>query len=79
MKDIVMTAQTTLANLDLTEAELTGGTLAVRSPIDGSLLAEVHETPAAEMGADLCPVEGGIQSVAHSSGPAPGRVDPPAG
>lgn len=49
MKDIVMTAQTTLANLDLTEAELTGGTLAVRSPIDGSLLAEVGETPAAEM------------------------------
>nr|WP_170431129.1 aldehyde dehydrogenase family protein [Ruegeria arenilitoris] len=51
MKDIVMTAQTTLANLDLTEAELTGGTLAVRSPIDGSLLAEVHETPVAEMDA----------------------------
>ncbi|WP_437436436.1 L-piperidine-6-carboxylate dehydrogenase [Ruegeria arenilitoris] len=46
-----MTAQTTLANLDLTEAELTGGTLAVRSPIDGSLLAEVHETPVAEMDA----------------------------
>ncbi|MFY2823333.1 aldehyde dehydrogenase family protein [Ruegeria sp. MALMAid1280] len=46
-----MTAQTTLANLDLTEAELTGGTLAVRSPIDGSLLAEVHETPSADMDA----------------------------
>nr|WP_170327887.1 aldehyde dehydrogenase family protein [Ruegeria arenilitoris] len=44
-----MTAQTTLANLDLTKAELTGGTLAVRSPIDGSLLAEVHETPADDM------------------------------
>nr|WP_170334555.1 aldehyde dehydrogenase family protein [Ruegeria arenilitoris] len=51
MKDIVMTAQTTLANLDLTEAELTGGTLAVRSPIDGNLLAEVHETPDADMDA----------------------------
>ncbi|WP_437436866.1 L-piperidine-6-carboxylate dehydrogenase [Ruegeria arenilitoris] len=46
-----MTAQTTLANLDLTEAELTGGTLAVRSPIDGNLLAEVHETPDADMDA----------------------------
>ncbi|MBO9411875.1 MULTISPECIES: aldehyde dehydrogenase family protein [unclassified Ruegeria] len=50
MKDIVMTAQTTLANLDLTVAELTGGSLAVHSPIDGSLLAEVHETPAGDMG-----------------------------
>ncbi|GAA6158907.1 aldehyde dehydrogenase family protein [Ruegeria sp. HU-ET01832] len=49
MKDIVMTAQTTLANLDLTVAELTGGSLAVHSPIDGSLLAEVHETPAGDM------------------------------
>ncbi|CAD0186624.1 Succinate-semialdehyde dehydrogenase [NADP(+)] [Ruegeria sp. THAF57] len=49
MKDIVMTAQTTLANLDLTAAELTGGPLQVHSPIDGSLLAEVHETPAGDM------------------------------
>nr|WP_143534921.1 aldehyde dehydrogenase family protein [Ruegeria meonggei] len=46
-----MTAQTTLANLDLTSSELTGGTLAVHSPIDGSLLAEVHETPVSEMDA----------------------------
>ncbi len=51
MKDIVMTAQTTLANLDLTSPELTGGTLAVHSPIDGSLLAEVHESPVSEMDA----------------------------
>lgn len=50
MKDIAMTAQTTLANLDLTAAELMGGTLAVRSPIDGGILAEVHETPASGMG-----------------------------
>jgi aldehyde dehydrogenase (NAD+) len=53
MKDVVMTAETTLANLDLTAAELTGGTLAVRSPIDGRTLAEVHETPASEMEAIL--------------------------
>ncbi|WP_377193655.1 L-piperidine-6-carboxylate dehydrogenase [Ruegeria meonggei] len=46
-----MTAQTTLANLDLTSPELTGGTLAVHSPIDGSLLAEVHESPVSEMDA----------------------------
>ncbi|MBO9433774.1 aldehyde dehydrogenase family protein [Ruegeria sp. R13_0] len=48
-----MTAETTLANLDLTAAELTGGTLAVRSPIDGRTLADVHETPASEMEAIL--------------------------
>ena len=53
MKDVVMTAETTLANLDLTAAELTGGTLAVRSPIDGRTLAEVHETPASDMEAIL--------------------------
>ncbi len=51
MKDIVMTAQTTLANLDLTAAELTGGALVVRSPIDGTTLAEVHETPPSDMAA----------------------------
>ncbi len=49
MKDVVMTAETTLANLDLTAADLTGGTLTVQSPIDGRVLAEVHETPASEM------------------------------
>ncbi|MEO1109523.1 MAG: aldehyde dehydrogenase family protein [Pseudomonadota bacterium] len=49
MKDVVMTAETILTNLDLTTAELTGGTLTVRSPIDGRVLAEVHETPASEM------------------------------
>ncbi|WP_420585434.1 aldehyde dehydrogenase family protein [Ruegeria sp.] len=51
MKDIVMTADTTLANLGLTKAELTGGTLKVTSPIDGSVLGELHETPAADMDA----------------------------
>ncbi len=53
MKDVVMTAETTLANLDLTAAELKGGTLAVRSPIDGRTLADVHETPASDMEAVL--------------------------
>jgi len=33
----------------LTEAEVTGGTLAVRSPIDGAEIARVHETAAADM------------------------------
>ncbi|MCB2125970.1 MAG: aldehyde dehydrogenase family protein, partial [Rhodobacteraceae bacterium] len=33
----------------LTEAELTGGTLAVHSPIDGAEVARVRETDPAEM------------------------------
>lgn len=49
MKDTVMTAAKTLEALGLGPAELTGGTLHVHSPIDGSLLGEVHETPRAEM------------------------------
>ncbi len=51
MKDVVMTADTVLANLDLKSAELSGGTLRVTSPIDGRQLAEVHETSAGEMDA----------------------------
>jgi aldehyde dehydrogenase (NAD+) len=51
MKDIAMTAETTLSNLGLTDADLTGGPLKVTSPIDGRLLGEVRETPAAKMDA----------------------------
>ena len=39
----------TLASAGLTEAELTGGTLSVRSPIDGAEVARLVETPEAEM------------------------------
>nr|WP_170600974.1 aldehyde dehydrogenase family protein [Ruegeria arenilitoris] len=53
MKDVVMTAEHTLEKLGLTAAELTGGTLEVRSPIDGRVLARVHETPVADMDAVL--------------------------
>ena len=51
MKDLVMTAEHTLENLGLTAAQLTGGTLAVRSPIDGRQLAELRETPVSDMDA----------------------------
>ena len=53
MKDMARTADDILKNLDLTAAELSGGSRAVRSPIDGSTLAEVHDTPAGEMPAIL--------------------------
>ncbi len=71
MKDVVMTAESTLANLDLTAAELTGGTLAVRSPIDGRTLADVHETPAADMEAILANAKTAFKS--WRTVPAPRR------
>ncbi|WP_437436828.1 L-piperidine-6-carboxylate dehydrogenase [Ruegeria arenilitoris] len=46
-----MTVDTVLANLDLTAADLSGGTLRVTSPIDGRQLATVNETSKVEMGA----------------------------
>ena len=46
-----MTAQDTLARLGLDTAMLSGGTLTVTSPIDGSTLAELAETAPGEMGA----------------------------
>ena len=44
-----MTHAQTLAAANLTEAELTGGTLKVISPIDGAEVAKVAETPNANM------------------------------
>ncbi|KUJ77958.1 aldehyde dehydrogenase [Ruegeria marisrubri] len=46
-----MTFETTLSKLGLTAADLSGGSLKVTSPIDGSLLGEVRETPVSEMDA----------------------------
>ncbi|MGR3616984.1 MAG: L-piperidine-6-carboxylate dehydrogenase [Paracoccaceae bacterium] len=53
MKDIVMNADVTLAKLGLEADVLNGGTLQVTSPIDGSVLAELHETPVGDMDAIL--------------------------
>jgi aldehyde dehydrogenase (NAD+) len=44
-----MTHAEILAAAGLSTADLTGGTLAVRSPVDGAALAQVRETPATEM------------------------------
>jgi len=44
-----MTAEETLRRLGLEAADLTGGSLIVRSPIDGAEIARVRETPASEM------------------------------
>jgi aldehyde dehydrogenase (NAD+) len=44
-----MTGRDVLLRAGFTEAELSGGTLSVRSPIDGSGIARLAETPAAGM------------------------------
>ncbi|GGO34643.1 aldehyde dehydrogenase [Gemmobacter aquaticus] len=44
-----MTHAETLKAAGLTQAEITGGTLAVHSPIDGALVAHVHETNPVDM------------------------------
>jgi len=55
----------------LSQAELTGGTLAVRSPIDGELVAHVHETDAADMPAIIAKSQAAFR--AWRSVPAPRR------
>ena len=44
-----MTHAEILAAAGLTKTDLTGGTLAVHSPIDGAEIAKVHETKAGDM------------------------------
>ena len=71
MKDIAMTAETTLSNLGLTDAELKGGPLKVTSPIDGRLLGELQETPAADMDAIIARSQAAFK--AWRTVPAPRR------
>src|ERR1700733_14543237 len=44
-----MTSEDAFERLGLTAAELSGGSLSVRSPIDGAEIARIRETPAADM------------------------------
>ena len=44
-----MTSEDILERLGLTTAALSGGSLSVRSPIDGAEIARLQETPAADM------------------------------
>jgi aldehyde dehydrogenase (NAD+) len=71
MKDKAMSAETTLAALGLSTADLTGGTLTVTSPIDGSVLGQIHETPAAEMEAIIAKSKAAFK--AWRTVPAPRR------
>ncbi|MCU9839881.1 aldehyde dehydrogenase family protein [Ruegeria sp. WL0004] len=71
MKDVVMTADTVMEKLGITAAERTGGRVRVTSPIDGSLLGEVHEMPLSDMDAVLTRAKSAFK--AWRTVPAPRR------
>jgi aldehyde dehydrogenase (NAD+) len=52
-----MNVQSLLSELGVASSSFTGGTLAVRSPIDGSVIGNVHETPASEVPAIVARAE----------------------
>lgn len=66
-----MTHAETLKAAGLTAAEITGGTLAVRSPIDGAVVAHVHETTPADMPAIIARAQDAFK--AWRTVPAPRR------
>jgi aldehyde dehydrogenase (NAD+) len=66
-----MTHAQVLKSAGLTEADVTGGTLVVRSPIDGAVVAQVRETAAADMPAIIARAQAAFQ--AWRTVPAPRR------
>ena len=66
-----MTHAETLSAAGLSAAEITGGTLAVRSPIDGAVVAHVHETNPADMPAIIAKSQAAFR--AWRTVPAPRR------
>ncbi|MGL5010380.1 MAG: L-piperidine-6-carboxylate dehydrogenase [Paracoccaceae bacterium] len=66
-----MTHAQTLAAAGLVAADITGGSLQVHSPIDGTLVANVHETPLAEMPAVIARAQSAFK--AWRDVPAPRR------
>ena len=74
MKDMAQTANDILKNLDLGTAELSGGSRAVRSPIDGSTLAQVHDTAASDMPAILERAQAAFKAWRVVPGPRRGEL-----
>ena len=66
-----MTHQDVLQAAGLAETDLTKGTLAVRSPIDGTIVAHVHETPVSDMSAIIARAQSAFQD--WRTVPAPRR------
>ena len=74
-----MTSEDVLERAGFTAAELKGGSLSVRSPIDGAEIARVQETPAADMPAIIERAHERLPRLARGSGAAAGRARAPAG
>ncbi len=69
-----MTTPELLASLGITPAERDGGTLAVRSPIDGAPLAMLGETPASEMPAVIARAQSAFRSWREVPAPRRGEL-----
>ena len=53
---------TVLETLGFTDAELSGGTLSVVSPIDGAQVAKIAETPASDMESVIAKAQAAFKS-----------------
>ncbi len=69
-----MTQSDPLKALGLTDADLTGGMLAVRSPIDGAEIARVHETDAADMPGIIARAQAAFRTWRTTPGPRRGEL-----
>ena len=73
-----MTSGDILERLGLTAAALSGGSLSVRSPIDGAEIARIRETPAADMPAIIDRAHNAFLAWREVPGAEAGRARPPA-
>ena len=69
-----MTHAEILAAAGLTTADLNGGTLPVRSPIDGAELAQVHETSAEDMPAIIARAQAAFRQWREVPAPRRGEL-----
>ena len=67
-----------LAATGLTGSALAGGTLVVRTPVDGTELARLKVHDAADIGAMVASSQAAFAALARRPGPAPRRAGAPA-
>ena len=73
-----MTSGDILERLGLTAAALSGGSLSVRSPIDGAEIARIRETPADDMPGIIDRAHNAFLAWREVPGAAAGRARAPA-
>ena len=74
-----MTSGDILERLGLTAAALSGGSLSVRSPIDGAEIARIRETPEADMPAIIERAHSAFLRLARGSRASARRTRPASG